>query len=103
MTYEELSHLTWGDLSRLTWQDLAQPIDILYGRYRNNQLPLTVNASDRLRRLMFALPENMRPVKEPQTHSEAVEFLKELSVLIAKEAMPPVIKATAELIKALLK
>lgn len=103
MTYEELSHLTWGDLSRLTWQDLAQPIDILYERYRNNQLPLTVNASDRLRRLMFALPENMRPVKEPQTHSEAVEFLKELSVSIAKEAMPPVIKAATELIKALFK
>ena len=65
MTYEELSHFTGDDISRLTWQDLEQPIEVLYERYRNNQLPLTVNASDRLRRLMFALPENMRPVKEP--------------------------------------
>ena len=103
MTYEELSHLTWGDLSHLTWADLEQPIDVLYERYRDSQLPLTANAADKLRRLVFALPESMRPVKNPETHSETVEFLKIVVPSLTKEAMPHIVDAVAELIKSLFK
>ena len=103
MTYEELSHFTWGDLSSLTWGDLEQPIDVLYERYRNSQLPLTVNAADKLRKLIYALPEDMQPVKNPETHSETVEFLKTVAPSLAKAAMPEVIEALAEFIKSLLK
>ncbi len=103
MTYEELSHFTWGELSSLTWGDLQQPIDELYERYRNSQLPLTASAADKLRKLVFSLPKDMRPARNPETHSEVAELLKELSLSLAKATMPTVINAAAELIKSLLK
>ncbi len=103
MTYEELSHFTWGDLSSLTWGDLEQPINVLYEQYRDSQLPLTVDAADKLRRLVYALPKNMQPDKNPGTHSETVEFLKSLAPSLAKEAMPHIVDAVAELIKSLFK
>ena len=102
MTYEELGHFTWGELSNLTWGDLEQPIEVLYERYRTSQLPLTANAADKLRRLVYALPEKMRPAENPKTYSEAVELLKEFGILLAKTAMPDVVKAATELIKSLL-
>jgi len=87
MTYEELSHFTWGDLSSLTWGDLEQPINVLYEQYRDSQLPLTVDAADKLRRLMYALPKNMQPDKSPENHSEAVELLKKASISFVGSVM----------------
>ena len=101
LTYEELSNFTWGDLSSLTWGDLSQPVDVLYERYHDNQLPLTASAADRLRRLVFALPENARPAKNPKTYSETVEFMKSLGLSLTRIITPDIIEAATELIKSL--
>ena len=78
MTYEELSHFTWGDLSSLTWQDLEQPIDVLYERYRNSQLPLTANAAEQLEKLVVQLPTELQPEEMPVCVGESISLLKKL-------------------------
>ena len=103
MTYEELSHFTWGDLSSLTWGDLEQPINVLYEQYRDSQLPLTVDAAEKMRMFVYALPKHLQPASTPKTCSEAVELLKTLSVSFVNAAMPRIVDAATELIKSLLK
>ena len=102
LTWGDLSDLTWSDLANLTWGDLAEPIDVLYERYHDNQLPLTANAADKLRRLIFVLPEKARPVKNPKTNSETVEFMKDLGLSLTRIIAPDIFKAATELIKSLL-
>ena len=78
MTYEELSHFTWGDLSSLTWGDLEQPINVLYERYRDSQLPLTVNTAEQMERLIHKLPEDLKPVTMPETVGDSISLLKRI-------------------------
>lgn len=78
LTWGDLSKFTWGDLSNLTWGDLAQPIDVLYERYRNSQLPLTANATEQLERLARTLPEDLAPVTTPKNVGESISFLKRI-------------------------